>query len=135
MRFNPKNMKTRDYWITCFKIYTTMSVLTAAVVLIVLFVLGMNSKLSLEQAVLLVVVGAVFTALWSVVARMFKRKSPKAIVSGYSLIGLFILLQIIKDILNPTQIGISDLIIIILYAWFISCVYKAKKQTLAQPIS
>lgn len=127
-------MKTKDYWVTCFKIFTTMSVLTAFGVLLVLFILGANSKLPTNMAVLLVVFGVVFTALWSVIARMFKRKSPKAIMAGYLLLSAFLALRIVVDVLHPEQISVSDLLIFILYGWFISCVYKAQKQGVSQAI-
>ena len=127
-------MKTKDYWLTCFKIFTTMSVLTAFAVLIPLTVLSIDSQLSIGMAVYLIVFGVIVTTLWSIVARMFKRKSPKAIMAGYILLSSFLILRILLDVLHPDQIGFSDLVIFVLYSWFILCVYKAQKQGSAQVI-
>jgi len=108
----------KDYWNICRRNFNAMAVLSAIVFLLLM------SKASLIMTLSLLIEVVVYFVL----ARMYKKHSTIAIAASYVILGLFVVIMIVNNVLHHSSFVIQMVLAYLIYAYLIQCVYMAQKQ-------
>ncbi|MFA6463810.1 MAG: hypothetical protein WCV55_02290 [Candidatus Paceibacterota bacterium] len=113
----------KDYWSVCGNACKVMAFLAILVVLILIFSIGFSVP---------TIVVLIFAILWIVLSYMFSIRYSKTIPFFYTFLGIGFILNIAQNILNPSSLNLSSILVYLIYIYLIECTYKAQKQGIIQ---